>query len=106
MARKQLPPKGPNGPEESPPSIDVETPGGAIARLPMGAILIKAENEALSAVALARPRDESRVLKGALLELDLLPEMAQKSYYSIPYKKRLPGGKVVIEKVEGPSIKS
>jgi hypothetical protein len=71
-----------------------------------GQALMRVENETMLLVAVQRPRDEAKVLKRALAELDLVPEEAAHAYYSIPFKKRLPGGRIRIEKVEGPSIKA
>jgi len=52
------------------------------------------------ALAQAHPRDENRVLAGALNEIDIYPENAAKSYYVIPFKSK---GEII--HVEGPSIR-
>ena len=73
----------------------------AAAMVSQGHALVRVENETLMRVARETPRDESKIIKGALAELDLVPEEAHRAYYSIPYKD---GPKTVF--VEGPSIKS
>ena len=67
-----------------------------------GISAFKAENESQQIAAFQRPRDESKVLEGALKELKLAPDFAKKAYYSIPYKDKQ--GNTVL--VEGPSIKA
>lgn len=52
--------------------------------------------------ALSHPRDEEQVMAAALKELEFVPELASKSYYSIPYNQ----GKINETRVEGPSIKA
>jgi len=71
-----------------------------------GAALVRIENDTMLQVAMQRPRDEKKVLDGALAELDLVPEDAEVAYYSLPYKERRQGGGFRIAKVEGPSIKA
>ncbi len=71
-----------------------------------GAALVRIENDTMLQVAMQRPRDEKKVLDGALAELDLVPEDAEVAYYSLPYKERRQGGGYRIAKVEGPSIKA
>lgn len=50
-----------------------------------GATLMRIENETMMAVAVQRPRDERRILKAALDELDIVPALATRCFYSIPY---------------------
>lgn len=83
-----------------------DTMSGAESLVAQGVALIRIENETMMQVAVQRPRDEAAVVKGALSELDLVPEEAQKAYYSIPYRERQQDGSVKITKVEGPSIKA
>jgi hypothetical protein len=78
-----------------------EQASGATTLVAQGEALIRIENENMLRVAVERPRDEGRVLEGALRELDLVPEEAASAYYSIPYKDE---GRTV--HVEGPSIKA
>ena len=52
-----------------------------------------------------KPRDERKSMEGALMELDIAPELASKAFYSIPYKDRS-GGQEKTVWVEGPSIKA
>lgn len=77
--------------------------GGAMELVAQGHALIRIENETMMQVAVQRPRDEGVVIKGALRELELVPEEAGKAYYSIPYTDRQTGK---VTKVEGPSIKA
>lgn len=71
-----------------------------------GAALMRVENDSMLQVAVQRPRDEQRIVKGALAELDLVPEEAKLAYYSLPFKERQQGGGFKVVKVEGPSIKA
>lgn len=77
--------------------------GGALALVSQGEAVMRIENESLMQVAIQRPRDEQKVLDGALKELDLVPEEAASAYYSIPYKDNQSGQQ---QMVEGPSIKA
>lgn len=69
-----------------------------------GQALMKAENDSLLAVAIQRPRDESKFMKTVLSRLDLAPEQAKGMFYSIPYRDRDASGQTKIVRVEGPSI--
>lgn len=71
-----------------------------------GYAVLRIENETLAQVALQRPRDETKVLSGAVKELDLVPEEASKAYYVIPYRDTAPGGEQKMVEVTGPSIKA
>jgi len=73
----------------------------AAALVQQGEAVLRIENETMMKVALERPRDEAKLLKAALSELDLVPEEAAAAYYSIPYKSE--GG---TQLVEGLSIKA
>ena len=77
--------------------------GGAAALVSQGEAIVRIENETLMQVAIQRPRDEQKVLDGALKELDLVPEEAASAYYTIPYKDTQSGQQ---QMVEGPSIKA
>lgn len=48
------------------------------------------------------PRDLNKVKDSSLLELEIVPELAARSYYSIPYNQ----GKANETRVEGPSVKT
>lgn len=72
----------------------------------MGHAVLRIENETLAQVAIQRPRDEAKVLGGALKELELVPEEASRAYYEIPYRDTAPGGEQKMVKVTGPSIKA
>jgi hypothetical protein len=78
---------------------------GATALVAQGEALIRVENESMMRVAIERPRDEIKVLEGALRELELVPEEAALAYYSIPYQERSDGRQKTVH-VEGPSIKA
>lgn len=80
--------------------------GGAAALVAQGATLMRVENESMLAVAIQRPRDEEKVLKAALKELQLVPEEARRAYYAIPYRERQLDGSYKMVNVEGPSIKA
>jgi hypothetical protein len=71
-----------------------------------GVTLMRIENESMLAVAIQRPRNEEQVLKGAIKELQMVPEQAKRAYYSIPYRERQPDGTQKMVRVEGPSIKA
>lgn len=71
-----------------------------------GAALMRIENDTMLQVAVQRPRDEQKIVKGALQELDIVPEEAKAAYYSIPFKERQQGGGYKVVKVEGPSVKA
>jgi len=86
------------------PALDIQSDAGAL--VAQGHALMRIENETMLQVAVQRPRKEADVIKGALAELDLVPEEAARAFYSIPYKEKQPDGGVKIVKVEGPSIKA
>jgi hypothetical protein len=69
-----------------------------------GVTLIKAENENMQAVSVARPRDERKVLDGAMEELELVPDLAARNFYSIPYSETKGSDRKFM--VEGPGIKA
>jgi len=71
-----------------------------------GAQIMRIENDSMLAVAVQRPRDEQKVITGALKELELVPEEAAKAFYEIPYQETLPDGEKRTVKVSGPSIKA
>jgi hypothetical protein len=86
------------------PQLDIQSDAGAL--VAQGHALMRIENETMLSVAVQRPRNEAAIMKGALGELDLVPEEAARAYYSIPYKEKQPDGSVRVVKVEGPSIKA
>lgn len=79
---------------------------GASELLAMGHQLMRVENESMLAIAIKRPRDESKVLQDAMRELELVPEEAAKSFYVIPYRDTSEEGRGQTVNVEGPSIKA
>lgn len=79
-------------------------PSAAESLVSQGASLIRIENDAMLQVATRRPRDESKVLQGALGELLLVPEQAKEAFYVIPYRERQLDGSYKIVNVQGPSI--
>lgn len=52
-----------------------------------GAMVLKAENDSMTSIALARPRDEVKVKARALAIIEADPEAAASAYYSIPFKE-------------------
>ena len=56
-----------------------------------GAAVVRIENDSMTRIALQHPRDEKAVLQRAISELDLVPALAERVYYSIPYKKHVQG---------------
>jgi hypothetical protein len=56
-----------------------------------GAAVVRIENDTMQRIALQRPRDEARVLEGAIKELDIVPALSERIYYSIPYKNHVQG---------------
>ncbi|MDD5305567.1 MAG: hypothetical protein PHS14_20910 [Elusimicrobia bacterium] len=77
-----------------------------------GVQLVQVENDTIRAIAIAKPRDEEKVLAGALRELELVPDEASKNYYVIPYKDHVQGCadrkkcNCPSNNVEGPSVKA
>jgi hypothetical protein len=69
-----------------------------------GAILVKIENEAMTAAAMVRPRVPGKIKQEALEELNALPAEAGLMFYSIPYKERQQDGSDKTVQVEGPSV--
>jgi len=53
-----------------------------------GEALIRIENETLQKAALIRRRDMRAVLEAALDELEIVPELAARAFYAIPYENR------------------
>jgi hypothetical protein len=100
FAEPEVMPQGFTGPNGGATGSD------AAALVAQGVTLMRVENESMLAVAIQRPRDEKKVLKGAIDELHMVPEEAKRAYYSIPYKERQPDGSQKIVNVEGPSIKA
>ena len=60
---------------------------GAEALVAQGAIVLKAENDRMDAIAIARPRNETKVKDRALALLNDDPTAAESAYYSIPFKE-------------------
>lgn len=69
-------------PEILPPGDESQS---AIGLVSAGATLMRIENETMMSVAVQRPRDERKILKAALDELDIVPALATRCFYSIPY---------------------
>lgn len=78
--------------------------GEAAQMVAEGHTLMRIQNETMTAVSVQRPRDEKRVIDGALGELDLVPEEAKAAFYSIPYKDWGRDGQVRVVNVTGLSI--
>ena len=83
---------------ETAPTEAVLIEGGAVAAY-------KAEQETQNTIARAHPRNPRAALENALMELEIAPEYACKSFYVIPFKDRS-GGEEKTVNVEGPSIKA
>lgn len=62
----------------------------------------KMESDIQIAQAIKNPRNEMTIFSNAIKELEIVPEFANKAFYSIPYKDQM--GETVY--VEGPSIKA
>jgi hypothetical protein len=62
-----------------------------------GATIIKLENQTQMAIAVQRPRDESRILADSLKELDLYPSMAKEAIYTKPVGKDDTGNQKMVE---------
>ena len=76
----------------------------AVALVAQGAVLMRVQNETMSAVAIQRPRDEELALQRALADLERLPpEIAKKMQYAIKYTDHGTGR---ITMVRGPSIQA
>ena len=60
---------------------------GAEALVAQGAIVLKAENDRMDAIAIARPRNETAIKDRALELLNADPAAAESAYYSIPFKE-------------------
>jgi len=61
--------------------------GEGAALVAAGATLMRVENDAMLAVAIQRPRDEDKVLEGAMRELERYPDLAAESYYSMQFSE-------------------
>lgn len=77
--------------------------------LAAGATIVKIENESMMSLAVQRPRDPAKVLQEALQELELVPSLAARNWYSIPFKNHVRGCprrncNCPSKPVEGPSI--
>ena len=65
---------------------------GAEQLVAQGAIVLKAENDRMDAIAIARPRDEAKVKERALFLIEADAEAAASTYYSIPFKEHSQDG--------------
>jgi len=98
------------------PSTGAMVPGTSAAEriVTSGAVLMRIENETQMSVAIQRPRNEDKVLKDSIAELERVPQLASKVWYSIKYKKhsgrdgcsRRPGDQCPDTRVEGLSVKA
>lgn len=90
---------------ERPRTADVAPVPSSVAELvSQGLAIIKVENDSMLQMATQRPRNEQKVLQGALGELGLVPEEAKEAFYTIPYRERQDGGGFRVVNVQGPSI--
>lgn len=80
--------------------MENQSVGGEL--LEKGLTVMRIENETMQQMAIQKPRDEREVIRGALEELEIVPQYASKSFFSIPYKNDRGG----VTMVEGPSIKA
>lgn len=85
--------------------VPKENSPAANAVIERGHMLVRAENDTLSSVAIARPRSVTDVRTRLIAELQALPTMAAGAWYSIPYKTR-EGGVEKTVNVEGPSVRT
>lgn len=76
-----------------------EPASGGEALVASGATLMRVEHEAMLAVSMQRQRDKNHVLKSVLEDLEMVPSLAERCFYTIPYKDQ---GRTV--EVSGPSI--
>ena len=79
----------------------------AMAAVAQGALIVKATNEQMAAMARVDPRKMATVKAELLEDLETFPGMASQMFYSIPFKKRYKDGdewRSRTEYVEGPSI--
>jgi hypothetical protein len=72
-------------PDVLPPSHDMGVTGAEL--VAAGATLVRLENDTQMTVAVQRPRNEQKILDGALKELELYPSLAEDSIYSKPVGK-------------------
>ncbi len=77
-----------------------ETPMELVAE---GATIVKLENQTQMAIAVQRPRSESKILTDSLHELDLYPSMAREAIYNKPVGKDDTG---TMKMAEGLSIRA
>jgi len=64
-----------------------------------GATVMRVEHESMLAFSIQRPRDHEKILAATMAELDMVPRLAERCYYVIPYRDE--GDSV---NVTGPSI--
>jgi hypothetical protein len=97
MAKKVTEPEEPQGAD-----LGIDEMGEGAALVAAGATLMRIENETMQAVSVKQPRIEKRVLAAALEELELAPDLAARTYYSIPFAESK--GSERKFQVEGPSV--
>lgn len=56
-----------------------------------GAAIVKIENDSLFAIAQLHKRDEQMILEQAIAELKMVPHMAARIFYALPYKNHVRG---------------
>jgi hypothetical protein len=76
----------------------------AASMVAQGMTIVKAENETMAAIGRLHPRNEVKILEGAMAELELVPEQAKEAFYSIPYKQKQQNGPPKTVFVQGLSI--
>lgn len=89
---------------EQQPMVSAETLKQAVSA---GHAIIAIENDTQKQIAMQHPRTEKKILDDALAELDMDDKVAQKAFYSIPYKdyeNRDRDGQPKITYVQGLSI--
>ncbi len=68
---------------ESPEPPQEMGPGEAL--VAGGATVMRVEHDSMLAVSVQRPRDHAKILAAVMAELDLVPSLAERCYYTIPY---------------------
>lgn len=80
-----------------------DVPAEVMEKLEAGSTLVRLENDVQMGIALKKPRDERKILEGAMTELDIYPNCAAEALYNKPVGKDDTG---IMKYAEGLSIRA